>query len=352
MDGSSKGTVLITGANGGLGSVFVSQFLHSPEASLYTGLFAVRNPSTATTLQTILSGSSNAARHEAVALDIGTLASVRSAAKTINDRVASGALPPIRALVLNAALQHTAGQTFTNDGLESNFAVNYLSNFLLVLLLMQSMDKGAGRVVIVSSWTHDPLDSRNAHITEEKHKTIFTDVDTLAKPPVESGEGLGTWQLWMAGMRRYGMSKTLMVMFMYELQRRLDADPALSDISVLSVDPGGMATSLVRDGPFLLRFLLGWIYPIFDPLLRLMDYLSPNGSLRRPATSAADLRRACFDDKEPLGQHPKAVALNGSAVGAHQTPEALDEEKQKALWLGSLEYAQVHQGDTALKNWS
>jgi NAD(P)-dependent dehydrogenase (short-subunit alcohol dehydrogenase family) len=237
MDRNNRGSVLITGANGGLGSVFASQFLNSPEASFYTGLFAVRNPSAATTLQSILSSAPNAAHHEVVALDIGTLASVRSAAQVINSRVASGSLPPIRALVLNAALQHTSGQTFTNEGFESNFAVNYLSNFLLVLLLLQSMDKENGRIVIVSSWTHDPLDSRNSHITDESHKTIFTDVDMLAKPPVESSEGVGTWQLWMAGMRRYGMSKTLMASFMYELQRRLDADPALSNISVLSVIP-------------------------------------------------------------------------------------------------------------------
>ena len=102
---NNKGTVLITGANGGLGSAFTSQFLQSPEASIYTGLFAVRNPSTATTLHSILSKSPNATQHEAIALDISTLASVRSAAKIINDRVSSGSLPPIRALVLNAAIR-------------------------------------------------------------------------------------------------------------------------------------------------------------------------------------------------------------------------------------------------------
>ena len=33
MSNNSKGTVLITGANGGLGSAFASQFLDSAEAS-------------------------------------------------------------------------------------------------------------------------------------------------------------------------------------------------------------------------------------------------------------------------------------------------------------------------------
>jgi NAD(P)-dependent dehydrogenase (short-subunit alcohol dehydrogenase family) len=88
----------------------------------------------------------------------------------------------------------------------------YLSNFLLVFLLLQSIDKESGRIVIVASWTHDPLDTRNYHVEEDIHKTIFRNVDSLAKPPVKS-EG-GEWELWNAGMRRYGMSKTLMVMFM------------------------------------------------------------------------------------------------------------------------------------------
>ena len=211
---STKGTVIITGANGGLGSAFVSQFLRSPQASAHTGLFAVRNPSTATTLQKVVSSESRPnSHHEILSLDISTLDSVRTGAKAINDRVASGALPPIRALVLNAAVQHATGQNFTKDGLEANFGINYLSNFLLTLLLLQSMDKDSGRVVMVASWTHDPLDTRNSHVKEESHKIIFRDVDTLARPPIEDKKA-DQWELWNAGMRRYGMSKTLMVMFM------------------------------------------------------------------------------------------------------------------------------------------
>jgi NAD(P)-dependent dehydrogenase (short-subunit alcohol dehydrogenase family) len=210
---ASPGTVLITGANGGLGSAFVAEFLKSPQAATHTGLFAVRNSSTATTLEKFVSSASKPhSRHEIISLDLSTLASVRTGAKAINDRVASGSLPPIRALVLNAAIQNLKGQTFTNDGLESNFGVNYLSNFLLVLLLLQSMDKESGRIVAVASWTHDPLDTRNSYIKEDIHKTIFREVDALARPPIEC-EG-GEWELWSAGMRRYGMSKTLMVMFM------------------------------------------------------------------------------------------------------------------------------------------
>jgi NAD(P)-dependent dehydrogenase (short-subunit alcohol dehydrogenase family) len=128
---------------------------------------------------------SNASRplshHETLSLDTSTLASVRPGAKVIHDCVAGGALPPICARILNAAIHYNQGQTFTNDGLESNFGVDYLSNILLVLLLLQSMGKESGRIVIIS---HNHPDTRNSHI-KDSHKIIFKDVNMLAKPLIE-----------------------------------------------------------------------------------------------------------------------------------------------------------------------
>lgn len=43
----------------------------------------------------------------------------------------------------------------TDDGLEMTWHINYLANFLLSLLLLQSMDKKDGRILLVSSWTHE-----------------------------------------------------------------------------------------------------------------------------------------------------------------------------------------------------
>lgn len=206
-----KGSFIVTGANGGLGSALVSVFLESPEAPLNKGLFAVRNSSSAEEVRQILSKSSDAKGHEIISMDLSSLAKVRAAAKTINDRVSSGEIPPIRTLVLNAALQHVKGLTFTDDKFEATFAVNYLANFLLVLLLLQSMDKVMGRIVIVSSWTHDPYYFMNSgYIKKEEHKTVMRDPEELARPAKDDpvGDKYGT------GMRRYGMSKTVMIMFM------------------------------------------------------------------------------------------------------------------------------------------
>ena len=200
----------------------MADFLQSPNTSSYKGQFAVRNPSTATALQAVLAASPSAKDHEIITMDLSNLSSVRKAAKEINDRVKSGEIPPIRALLLNAGLQHVNGQTYTDDGLESNFAVNYLANFLLALLLLPSMDKEIGRIVSTSSWTHDPSHPMNGFIKDKSHYTILHDPHDLAKPKKNDKAG----DKYNAGMRRYGMSKTLMVLWMYVAKSKPNTGPS------------------------------------------------------------------------------------------------------------------------------
>jgi NAD(P)-dependent dehydrogenase (short-subunit alcohol dehydrogenase family) len=107
---SSKGTILVTGANGGLGSAIVRNIVRTPNlASNYTGIYAVRKAATATTLQATLSRAPANHNHETVNVDLGSLESVRKTAADINARVAKGDLPRIRALILNAGYQEHTG---------------------------------------------------------------------------------------------------------------------------------------------------------------------------------------------------------------------------------------------------
>jgi NAD(P)-dependent dehydrogenase (short-subunit alcohol dehydrogenase family) len=202
-----QGTVLITGANGGLGASFVSQFFKSSPP--YLGLFTVRSLSgeSSQTLTSLVSGSKHPV--SIVPVDLSSLTAVREFAREINAKVSSGEIPRIRALILNAAVQHVHGPVFTKDGFETMFAVNYLTNFLLVLLLLESMDRERGRIVIVSSFSHDPAVSYNRSYHTEK--MIFTDPEKMARPAMNDTPG----DEWKAGMRRYGLSKMLLLMLMY-----------------------------------------------------------------------------------------------------------------------------------------
>lgn len=153
---SSRGTILLTGANGGLGSAIAKQIAQSPElASVYQSLFLVRSAEKATTLNGILGQAPASFSHDVLSVDLSSLASVREVAKSINARVAEGSLPPIRALLISAGFQELTTQTFTVDGFDMTFQVNFLSQFLLVLLLLESVDREHGRIVIVSGMNHE-----------------------------------------------------------------------------------------------------------------------------------------------------------------------------------------------------
>lgn len=152
---SPKGTIIVTGANGGLGSALAAKISTATEYSCYYGLYTVRKVESAAALKAVLKRAPPSHKHDVVALDLARLASVREVAVDINRRVADGSLPPIRAIVLNAAYQEWTEQNFSPDGFDMTFQCCYLSHWLLVLMLLQSMDKDEGRIVVIGSYTHE-----------------------------------------------------------------------------------------------------------------------------------------------------------------------------------------------------
>jgi NAD(P)-dependent dehydrogenase (short-subunit alcohol dehydrogenase family) len=88
-------------------------------------------------------------------MDLTDMDSVRQAAKVINLRVSSGHIPQIKVLILNAGYNDLGKQAWTKDGLDITFSANYLGHWLLTLLLLQSMDKDSGRIVLVGSQAHE-----------------------------------------------------------------------------------------------------------------------------------------------------------------------------------------------------
>lgn len=161
-----EGTIIVTGANGGLGSATVSQIVSSPHLSVsYHGVYTVRNAAVAHSLDTALAdrGSPHGPQrangasshlHEKISLDVSRLDNVRKVAAEINKRVAAGIIPRIHAIVLNAGYEEFETQTWTEDGFDTTFAANYLGHWLLTVLLLQSMDREVGRVLWISSWSH------------------------------------------------------------------------------------------------------------------------------------------------------------------------------------------------------
>ncbi|KAB5586263.1 hypothetical protein GE09DRAFT_944668 [Coniochaeta sp. 2T2.1] len=350
-----EGSILITGAGGTLATSLISKIVSRRDlCSKYYGIYAARDVASPSSsrLHSNLQRESHQGlhQHEVLELDLLSLKDVRDVAARINWRVAMGEIPRIRVLVLNAGVVEGGGQRFSEDGFDGTFQVVYLGHWLLTMMLLESMDPERGRVVVLGSWAHDPEapESRSQGLyVGEQWQTFVTGSTTEAI-------ARGTWSATadyprdsMVGLRRYGAAKCFAVMMMHELQKRLDTDPVLSNISVLAIDPGWMATNLWRDKGAMATTL----YKVFLPVAALVLKLgNANAMIRTVGRSADDVLRAAFDTSEPLGEHPKAVYLNGRAR-VQTSREGRDERKQKMLWRETIGYARLREGDTALRDW-
>ena len=133
----------------------------------------------------------------------------------------------------------------------------------------------------------------------------------------------------------------------FELQRRLATSRQLSNISVVSVDPGAMPnTGLVKDASKFIQFMLHYV---LGSVVAIITWLRPNGDYRTPWKSAGDLLNASFNEKD-YGKHLRALYLNGTDK-AEAGAEARNEQYQKELWTVSVRMAGLKEGDTVLENW-
>ncbi|KAI1877523.1 hypothetical protein JX265_003531 [Neoarthrinium moseri] len=345
---AAKGTILVTGANGGLGSAIVKQVVSNPELAAFHGLYAVRDAAAAPSLRAALAGNPSHA-HDIFSQDLTNLDSVRLTASAIVTRIAAGEIPPIRVLILCAGCRDFGKQTWSEDGLDATFGGNYLGHWLLTLLLLGSVEKENGRIVIIGTQAHDPYDKRNVStkaFIEDKYKTIIhheTGVQEIAQGNWSWGSAQED-QSFQGGTRRYGAAKLFLIMFQHELQRRLDRDPALTRICILGVDPGTMITGLPRHAPWFIRVL------IFQIVFPIIAALMPNGPVRSTRKSASHVVSAALDSTPELGEYPKDRYLN-DLEPFETSAESRDLKKAELVWKESVRLAQLKREETSLVDW-
>ncbi|KAM5441079.1 hypothetical protein MferCBS31731_003866 [Microsporum ferrugineum] len=341
------GTIILTGATGGLGQELTKRLLRRPES--YTLVFPVRNSKHAHTikLRQIISSHGKSSHITSMPeLNLAYFDSIRAFASDINNKVSSGVIPPIRALILNAALCFEPnGLQFTEQQKQSqhppfemHFAVNYLANVLLSVLLLGSIDQQHGRIVFTSSWAHDIHRPENQRFGPKK---LSWNVADLAHPDMSKLDQ----DMMSEAMRRYGASKLALVTFMHTLRRRLDRTPHLENITIVGVDPGAMLhDNLAERGSLADR---AFLIPLIQLYTRLIArYFWPNGMFRTVEKSAQDLLRVALESKASWA-HPKEAYFNGNEL-AETAIESRDSKKQKELWGMSLRYVDLDEGQTAL----
>ncbi|MGK5684129.1 oxidoreductase [Actinoplanes sp. URMC 104] len=212
-------------------------------------------------------------------LDLGSLASVRAFARTVEG--------PVDYLINNAGLMTGARQS-TTDGFESQFGINHLGHFALTNLLLSRITR---RVVTVSSAAY-----RGARID-------FDDLQWRRRPYRPFGA--------------YGQSKLANLLFTRELQRRLDA--AGSPILATAAHPGWASTGFTMTTG---RWLL-------DRTLALGTRLLAQG----PEAGARPTLLATAGAVPGAGfAGPSRFGVRGPAAVETLSGEALDDDAARRLW--------------------
>ncbi|KAF5972370.1 dehydrogenase reductase [Fusarium coicis] len=322
------GTIIVTGANGSLALEYISHLLKTHPS--YTILATVRNaspsdPNTAQ-LSSILSSHSESSIE---ALDLSILSNVRAFSENTAKRVASGEIPPIKAIICNAFTMSLTEQVYTPDGFERTFQVNHLSHFVLVLKLVGSMASD-GRIVMLGSDTHY---TTRTHPLFKQRPGIPEDTELLVKPlPDKKGKG------YDGGFRRYGNSKLANIMFMHDLNARLEKNPKLSGITAIAMDPGGMVDSRAHriQTPFM-RFAFSLVLISLPILRRFTD------TMRTAAQSGRELVELSVDER--------FKGTRGYFMGARREEEDIsceDVHKRELLWNACWKWAEMMEEETVL----
>lgn len=211
---NSRGTVVLTGANGALGRASVKAFLETYPS--YFLVLTVRNisaPDPNTTKLRAIVESFKSANVSIESLDLSSLLEVRAFADDIAERVTAKKIPPISAIVCNAHSWSLVETRQTRDGYEDTFHVTHLSHFILVLKLLNSLNKENGRILFIGSYKHDPA---RKNWMNPLGAAIPENIEELVKPPVDP-----KGQEFSRGFLRYANAKLAAVMFLHSLNRKL-----------------------------------------------------------------------------------------------------------------------------------
>ena len=201
-------TVVVTGANSGIGKACATELLRQGAHVVMTARDAVRGQQA---LEDVKRASGNA-DVELLLADFASLAEVRILA----NRIAS--LPRLDVLVNNAGLMLTERRE-TRDGFETTFQVNHLAPFLLTAMLVPKLAKADGaRVVTVASDAHTSGGALD-----------FDDLQSTRR---------------YTPFAVYGRSKLCNILFTRELARRLEG----SGVTANCLHPGVVATGFAGDG--------------------------------------------------------------------------------------------------------
>lgn len=286
-------TAVVTGASSGIG-LQTAKALASAGANL---ALPVRDPATFEASDGYAKLAAWAERIELVAMDLGSLASVRQAATQIKARH-----PRIDILINNAGVMFTP-PLVTSDGFEYQFGINHLGPFLLTTLLVPNLRAASG----------DDRDARVVTLSSDAHR-FFGAIDV---------DDVNFERRDYDPFAAYGQSKSANVLMTVELQRRFGDH----GITALAVHPGTVMTTKLS------RHMNG------DMVRSLMTMAGDTFTPENVKSEAQGAATAVWAATAPsLRAHGGAFLVDCQLSEA--SPEAVDPDTARRLWEMSERWAQ------------
>lgn len=289
-------TIVMTGGTSGFGAIAAGQLRGAPGTRIFIG---ARHP---------------ASDPGSMELDLTSLESVKHFAHAL----LSG--PSIDYLVLNAGMIQSDNRTRTIDGFETTFAVNFLSQYLLLRLLLPHLSTNA-RIVMTTSGAHDP--AIKAGLVIPRH----ANVERLAHPERDPQRESTPSQ---AAEHAYTASKLCVAMTVQYLVRERTVRER--GIEVIAFDPGQVfGTGLARYLPPHKRLawkalghpLLGW------PIRQMQD------TLNTPESAGSALASLALGRISPPDGQFYVALRRGSLSWRQPSAFARDQMRANALWAES-----------------
>jgi len=211
-------TVVVTGATAGIGWQCALDFCKVGARVIGIG----RNPVRCQEAEQRIRAQAPGADLQFLIADLASQKQIHTCAEKITSLLKEKGLRALDVLVNNAGV-YMGKKTFTEDGIETTFAVNHLAPFLLTHLLLPSLSQSSdGRVITVSS---------------DSHYNTLLFPERVKNPP------------FYFGLLAYKASKLCNILFSNEFNHRYGqqnvrafaVDPGLVNTDIGLKDTGGLA---------------------------------------------------------------------------------------------------------------
>lgn len=254
-------TVLITGANSGLGFEVAKLFAKDQ----YQVVLVCRNLSKANKTKDKIVELFPESKIILGEAELSSINSVKSCVANLN--------VPIDFLICNAGIATTKEPEISQDGIELIFSVNHLAHYTLAVELYNRFPQTLKTITVVSSNVHNPAKTKG-----QFPKPEFSSISDFAHP----SNDVPIWKT--EADRRYVHSKLANILFTYGMANKLKGN---SSTKINAFNPGFMlGTNLSRDQSLVTRFMLKNVMPLMKPFIK---------EMRTVEESAEDLKNVCLE---------------------------------------------------------